>query len=662
MNVRAVILMLSVISCYHTHVALAQPDSMNWEVGRVYVPRENQLAHIPLDYQPIKIEELDQQLQQLRNNYQLRQVNPFRIDTAVYLAAIRRDLLVSDGSFWKFDGAVPTAHAEVGKVSFALREAKAIPENARQLSSDQRFTADGSIEVDLSPSQFQLWFGFQAASIQRDSKRSFQLEIPRAAMAQMLISTDVGVRLSSTDVVVRPITAPTEYLPADWPTSLAPRPSPRQVWWLVYLSGVSQFSINLSENTDGQQQAYAHAITSATLSHQITADTLNSSATFKFATESNGQPIAFDLTPSVRIRSISVDGRVVDWRIAQSDENRTLAQLTSASVGIGTTVDVQTVSRLTALNGDLPTAVDKTTLADIDFKIPSIAVANSTVLSGTTTIRSDESTAVVQVDSDQEFRKSALDPTVNSADFTWQSQWSGQPPTAFVKLSTQKESWTTSSFCRLNVQENSVLAHLHLSLRGSSLRSNQLRLLVHPGWTIDSVTIPSEPMFKERAFALSDQLRDEILVTWQGQPSLFSTQLEIIASAPIDPKATSFSIKNPRIIQVPDPHRPAYWALQSSSNFRLRSNIDLLPNVVSKKDLMTWQQQLVAEDNLPIYRDLSDANSRFVFDVASGWLSASIATMVEPLGQDRLRLTTRLPTQFRLCRSHRISLAARARF
>ncbi|MFO0942818.1 MAG: hypothetical protein U0930_18940 [Pirellulales bacterium] len=594
---------------------LAQSDRSDWDVGRVYIPAESQESLIPNEFWPIELRELNEKLAQHEAQVIQSRVNPLILDRAVYLATINRDLIVSDNSYWKFSGFQTGPQFRVGKVSFALRDAKVSSADQRQLSSVHRFDSDGAIEVDASSMDQPFWFGFQAAPKVEESRRIFDFELPRAKLAVMLVSAESGLQLSSDQVVVEPISSPRSYLGELWPSGLDPRPQPRQSWWVAHIAGVDRFSIEISESSTDRGQVFQHALASTTITHQVTPDSIASSATFQLATESKGAPFQIRLAANQRVRALLVDGKPATWKATSTESandelsgsvGQHLIQLSNTSLGKSSKIEVQTISRILSMPKSEKTDTSK-------LPLPIIELVNSITISGNTAVSLDETLEAVEFQSAQQFTPSNANDSSSTSN-RWLSQWSRQAAPSILILRNRSERWTANSFVRLDPQATSIVARVNMVLSGNYLRSNELRLPVLAGWNVERVRLPFDVSGKIRTGLVTTDKGEQIVLAWAGKPESFEVYLEVTATQIIEGRPSSFVIENPRIVQSPKSEAPVFFVVNDSNYYRLRSSPTLFPMVIAKRELTSWQQQLLREQDATVFRDLSGAEKKFICD------------------------------------------------
>ncbi len=635
----------ALVAC--TSFACAQSRNDDWEIGKVYVPEDNPEifnAFIPRDFWPIELKELNEKLELHQQQMLKQELNPVVLESAIYVATVNRELILSDNSYWKFSGFSSSGLVRVGRVSFALRDAKGNRAEQPQLSSVNRFDAEGLIEVESSNLENPLWFGFQLAPEVEEKRRLFSFELPRAKLGSMLISADSNLVLSSEQVVVEPIANPKDVLGDRWPQSLEPRLQPRQTWWHVHLSGVTKFELAISESVVDRGHSFHHAISSCTINHLIGPDSITSNAIFQLASESGGLPIQLKLDPSQRVRSLTVDGKVATWKAVIAEEKSHYVQLSSVNLSKGSRVEIQTVAKRGALL-DTAVKVSKENANQAPrqhtIALPGIEIANSFVLSGTTNVSTDNSIELIQVLPENGPRTvGSTHVHFSTVGEKWQSQWSRQPGRDQAVVADREERWVANSLCRLAVQTSTISATVNTVLTGSNLRSNEVRIPILKGWSVDRIRFPFDVSGKVRSGIISSQAGDEIVLGWQGRPDNFEVYMEVTASNYLPGQTETLSIENPRVLSLPQTSSPMYYLIEDSSKFRLRGSPSLLSMSVSRRDLSSWQQQLLGENDTTLYRDLSSSQDKFVFDAYGDRASLSLASIFENTTNGSYRLNT----------------------
>ncbi|MFK7734443.1 MAG: hypothetical protein AB8B50_00345 [Pirellulaceae bacterium] len=229
------------------------------EVMRVYVPQENiksALRVFPDRYELVDRSRLTELLRENAGSSSGKIEQG--ISEAIYLARLEGSVLVSDSSRWLV---AEDSTTWIGNLDLPLKRARNLGVKAPQLFDLQRFSTDGSLVLRTESSP-EVWFGFSLRADAVEQMDRFQVRIPVATRARMLIQTPNTVALDAESVVVRQVAMPSAYLPEDWPKDSIAALNARddQHWWLVELGGVSSFELQKSDTAEAISSPYSHQI------------------------------------------------------------------------------------------------------------------------------------------------------------------------------------------------------------------------------------------------------------------------------------------------------------------------------------------------------------------------------------------------------------------
>lgn len=84
------------------------------------------------------------------------------------------------------------------------------------------YSPAGVIDLPLATEEKTFWFGFSVHSDEQALGRAFNIQIPPAITAKLLLAAPATVDLSSPTLVVEKIPSLASHLPGDWPNTMPP--------------------------------------------------------------------------------------------------------------------------------------------------------------------------------------------------------------------------------------------------------------------------------------------------------------------------------------------------------------------------------------------------------------------------------------------------------
>lgn len=618
--------------CLNRTLYSQEESSENWEVGKILLREDENGKQIPTDYWPIEIRELDRRLELIRSQRLRRALNPAFLEEAIYVAFLHRDWLASDKSLWQFRCDDAQRTITVRGISFALMDARNMPENGTQLfSSNTRFGNDGSLELESASNHDSRWFGFQCIPSEIAGAKKFEMRLPPALLGRMLIACDSSLTISSPDVVVEPIDAPEKYLPANWGGLSLPSgtTSERTVsiasaasgegpvrWWMVNLSGVSSFSL-YSGTADGDDTSQVlHALSQTELRYTFDENSVSVLASFEHVGR-NRQPHQIRLHPSLRLIEATSNADELSWTTIPSASDMSLIQLSMDSADETKRIELRAVAKLPIKPGE------KIESSATSLPLPGIELSNSFSLRGTTTVLGSASCRVKSVDSEAEFNPSEASFSSQMAfpeeDFQestpvmeWKCSWIGQSKPATVSIQKQNSRWSSNGLTRLAIREASIMANSNMRLIGKSLSGNKLLLPVAGYWIVDSAQIVDD---KEGAFQL--RLVDDangsqrIEIGWQHLAESVEFQLELLARHPNLDSAGPLIVEQARVVLPLSGECAMNYVLEAGEGYQLRYSPRLIQMLTPKQDIPLWQQNLIDSPNPVVFKDYSGGQQLF---------------------------------------------------
>lgn len=649
-----------------------------WEIGIIHVPEEDHASLIPDNYWPIDRNELQRKLSARKALEAEREFEPAVLEEAVYIASLSRDALSSDLSRWKFRGYSGSTMLDVGTVSFALRDARGLSDDQIQLSSDLRFNTTGSLEFPSQSDDFTRWFGFQMAAQDSESKKGYELRLPAASLGRMLISTRPDLLLSSNDVVIEKIDDVSAWLPQDWPASLpvsGRTPAGNPSWWLVHLSGVSGFSLEVDYLPENDAMTWQQAVRKAELSYRIGEETITASALFEVSAAGIGHPLRIQLSPALRLRSLQVDGQPSDWRTYSSETapGIVLQVLDIPQSQPTVVVEVETVAKIAELERAFNhTSADLQDLSSLgngsrlmtprEIQLPKLEILRGFTMEGITRVAGDVRNEVVALESVSP-EKLSIDRVLVDSDepaMKWEAFWTGSSPELAAKISRNDEQWSTLSFTRLSIQSSSVSALSNIRLAGKNLVSNELRLPISEHWRVDSARIVGETgdPFRVR-IDQSQSGSQQLSLSWWVPASEVEIEIQLLGTTVLEaegsqPDKRALPDANPIVI---DGRHKAFYTIEEMGNLRLDFSAALLQSVSTERELPdSWRSQDTTKSRL-VFEDGSGGSHLFTFSTVEASLSANSLHVVKRDSENRWWSTTLIRCEPRSGRLDRMSLS-----
>ncbi|MBX3421866.1 MAG: hypothetical protein KF752_09965 [Pirellulaceae bacterium] len=654
-------LVLVLANSAHGQPAVQRELQDDWELEAVLVPESDEGQRIPSDYWPVEISELVSRLQQIQQRRLSQQMDPPGVAEAVYVATLNREMVASELSCWRFSGLVPEVNhsATLGEVSLALRDARGISDGMLQLSRDLSFDGLGALVISASAENPTRWFGFQLTPTVTGDQRSFKFRLPPAMSGRLLLATDSSLKLTSPQVAIEKVERPESYLPPDWPASSEPTlvtATEKRVWWLAHLSGVSQFELLVATDSSQPVGVLNHLLRSANCRYMLDHDELRVVSRFVLSSHSAGGTLQLRLDPALRLTDLSRDGETMAWEVVS--EPNLLGNIIAIESGStpGGVIEVQAVASLVSI---LQPAADSESnsleaysmlAGDKLLGLPRIELVNAFIASGTSEVIGLTPHQILDVQSDVEFRLQPSDEApvgeLSGGRQRWAAAWMGNPPGAIVRVGRQKQRWSGMSLIRLEPQLTSVVANVAVQLRGRDLTSNQLRLPIHPGWTVDQMQIMNSDLN-----GLSIQLLEagnqpaEIVLNWQKPQMNAECSFQIQAIKMLDTQSPSAAIDFPGIVNWQEGPHAKYYYVANTNRHALRYSTQLTQATVERHELPQWVQSLVPQPVTAIYKDLADAHGLFAFDTLPQDFQAQSKVLVELADESEWNCVTQIDCQ-----------------
>lgn len=564
-----------------------------WEVMRIFIPDDpEQLSRlVTRDYDLIEIEDLQRQLEQEVQRRQATLLDDPQLQEAIYVARQENDTLVSDTSRWTFDGTTRKAALNLGQVSLALRRSRNATPDQNQLLDHQLITPEGELELNLKGDTEARWFGFSL----RAEERNFRIQVPVATSARMLVATENDTLLQSQEVVIEAISDPSALLPEDWPTlnSFGFSGSLGRQWWLVYLSGVGDFSLQAIERGAAREQdQFQQVIRSSEIDFAVGERSVDVRATFAIperrAASQQSQIAKLRLAQTLRISSVTIAGAPLSWKTVDSEQAAT--QL----IEVQLPSDIANAQLRVEAAGDFDSA---------NANLPSIEMVNAFAISGRTRVFAKKDWVLSQVlaTNAKVASQSVADATTFSdpvASNHWVSSWQGKPPALKAFVSRQWLQWKVRALTQLAIQSDWLSANCRMRIESDRVDSNSLRLTVADGWFVDSVRLINPDGSDLRAEFLErgtdqDPVTDVVL-SWERKRPQLAIELDLTAHQPLR-NSNRIRLRPERLLQVPGADQIDHFVIEPSASYRVDASAELLTHLRQPTELPAWQQQLLPQ-------------------------------------------------------------------
>ncbi len=606
---------LIVFVCFAAIVAVTirstvAQSSADWEVWRVFVPAEDVGNLVPLDYNLIEVEDLAEALKRAETRRsQVQSIGPHIADS-IYVVRANANYLVSDQCRWTVRSQQPTAKLKLPELSVALRNSGATPADDKSLLPSLRYSVDGTATLANIAGDTNYWFGLSASPVSDiGTKATYQLALPPATMAKMLILAPENMDVSSPDVIVTAVDDPLKFLPANWPTLAA---SEGQRWYLIHLSGKSQFKLMTQVAERRDSLSYQQFVRRVTMAYDASSKGITLSGDFEVERLLANEPLRMNFDTSLKIRALTVDDKSVAYRIVTPvNVGKHTIELPIASVNGRTRIRVEAFCPIEIpFDGDLPT----------------IALDRAYAWDGSTTITADDELQIEEISlvGRPELAKPKLESTTIGR--RWSASWLGAVPTFSIKMNRPVERWSASTLTRLTIQQNWVAATMNLRLACKGLQSNELRLKIGDGWFIDDLSI--EQSDAQVNFQLPNGEAGDAILTWDRWSEEMSINLQIVAHLPRETDVEQFSLIAPRVASVVDGIQADVYSIEQTGRRRIQPDPLLQRWQIRGSEIDDWQVQLLSQSNTSqLYRGFNDRLPPLTLNRASGTYTAKVRTV-----------------------------------
>lgn len=606
----------------------------NWEVMRVFIPDDqDQLDRlVTRSYSPILIEELAQQLakeSELRRESLLESPS---LDEATYIARLEDELLISEHSRWKLSGKTVSQPFAMGQLSIALRPIRGILPDAPQLMDHALFTPTGALELVLPGEPVERWFGFTASAVRQGPRRKFQFRLPPAPTASLLVAAPAAAKLTSNTIVVEPIASPTGHLPGDWTVAPSNLGGAASQWWLINLSGVSEFDLTVEQQASESMTWYKHLVRSSQVDCLASTNRLDLRGLFIIAQQTaGGAPLRLRLAKELHIGEVLLNNVPAAWRVQRSPNgDANLIEL----------LDFDASRQDAVVEIEATCAVDTSSAVSV----PEISISESYSLDGRTRVFGNNDLIAENLAATNclikrlplsEIANSNLPNTelinhelsrgiTSDEPLVWQAVWMGSPPRIEAAFSKRVRQWSVRSLTRFSIQSDWLSASCRLHIDSRTIDSNELRMRVGQGWFIDNVKLV------QAGSDIRARLEDRVIIlSWDGKRDSVALELDVIAHSPRDTNAESIGLRSQRLVTLPGADQIDNYVVEVSSRYRVEIGVGLLAFQLQPVDLPDWQQLLLPQSKDKwIFRGDGGEIPPITLTASGGTFSSKVATLV----------------------------------
>lgn len=590
-------------------------EQSDWQVLRIFVPEEEVGSLVPNDYNPVEIEDLAEALAREATRRTQLQSSP-HIAEALYVLRCSPENLVSDQARWSIKSPQKNASLKLEELSVALRNSGSTPADDKPLTPSLRYGTDGSVSLAKISGDTNYWFGMSSVPTATNGNQStYDMRLPAATMARMLISAPESMKVSSPDVIVTPISNPRDFLPETWP-SLATAEGQR--WFVIHLSVKSRFRL-ITETTERKDAlAFQHFVRRSSLVYSASEEGLTVSADFEIERLSVTNSLRVLLDKSLRIRSVTVNGASSNYSTVKNSDDTSafeipLGNLTSSSARL----------RIEAISD---------CIFPFDDVLPAIEIARAFSWEGKTSLLAEDDLAGDQLvlSGRVESAKPRLDTTTIGK--RWVSDWIGVPPRLRASIGRIAPTCRTDSFTRLTIQEDWISATTNLRIACSSLATNELRLKIGNGWFIDDLAIEKSDLPITQH--LPDGEASDVILTWERLNGEMSINLQLVAHLPKVTNTEQFSLEAPRVVSVIDGVQKDHYAIEHTGRYQIEASPILQRLELSEAELLPWQSQLLSRLIVTqLFQGIGANIPPIVINRSVGTYTAEVVTVARPISE-----------------------------
>lgn len=557
----------------------------NWDVIRVYISDSDVQQVASSDYEVMSLDELVEQLEREKIRQESAEFNIPRLDQAIYVANLENQEIVSEQSRWIFSGKTMGRPLNLGTISLALAKAQGTQLAGRdQLIGNHRVSPGGYVQLDLPGGEVERWFGFSVRPTNDGRDDEYRMRLPLATSGVLLLSVPRGQNLSSDDVVLHPTETPKLYVPSDWPTvaQLESGTAIGRQWWVIYLSGVENFRLAVSDQVMNEGFAEGHVIDEASFDYTFRPNKLDLSVEYKVASEQIGSWV-LEHAPPLRLESLVVNGESILWDVIDSGEKKVTLDLAFPETISLDSSSITLRANFVAQSIEQPVS-----------ELPWVRVRNSAVIAGRTFVHAVQGLVV------EKLTGTSTASRESQQGEGWSFSWTENAPQVLAQFGVLESRLVARSITSLNAQSDWLSAKSRLRLEIPKLNSNELSVRIGNGWFVDDTNVLQGSPDLELRLIESDAGQGTaatLLLVWSEIPKPSDVEIEVSAHRPIRFQNDTVRILSRRLLTVPAADQIDNYVISPSTRYQIELSDRLLLSQIRAEDLPEWQQETLIDQD-----------------------------------------------------------------
>ncbi|MEM7560163.1 MAG: hypothetical protein AAF394_13675, partial [Planctomycetota bacterium] len=604
-------MLLAFVFLFGSSVCQAQTGGLyqedEFDVLKVYVP-SSQLKEI-LDlakdqkYPPTELDRLQRLLEARQKRRESGLLGQPSLDTAIYVARLENDRLISELSCFQSSG---IGLLQLGETSVALGRARGVALNELQFVDELRMGANGSMQIPVDGAT-EHWLSF-ALNRKAANDPRFEIKLPVAKQAFCFVATRDDVSLRSDDVLVESIDSPLRFLPEDWPdrTSLVrPGITTQRRWWMIYLGGKREFVLETVGTDLETKSTFRHLARKGIVEYQVSPNEISVAARFDVLQRDLLSPLRLKTASNLRISALRLNGSTISWTTqVGSEPNTLLLELDAVKVAALTARNVEAAPSNSEVadseaSSDTPSnpqdavalervdviEVEATSLVsdDVDLErmqLPQLAISQSYVIDGVIQVTAAPQFTVLHANSESgdvmDLSQTASSSPESEGPLLHQMNWSGDVPKINVQLAENISQWEAEGLHRFSLNPRWLRAESILRVSSGKTQSNEVSIRVGERWVVDEVEVQDSDA-AALATSIVEPLPDSegptiILVHWDDQRSDVSFQLRVKGHRALEKEGERIR----RLLTLPNSNQVDNYVLKPSGRFRVGLTANLL--------------------------------------------------------------------------------------
>ena len=594
---------------------------------RLFVPEEQVGKLVPRDYMPITVDDLEMLLTAADLGGAASWEALPMLDQATYFAEMKDDSLISDYSIWNIRYLNDlSGYLFSNPLNLALQDA-----NVVELSQSLQDFEKANWRVD---SQQRLWlpvngsgrflFGWRLpVSEELNGARNIEFQTPPANINRLFLQLDSRWVLRCEQGVVTRITSPTESqsdsaddLSKAIEQWIARKLSDGKSLWKIEFSGTNRLQLQLHSSEASSSESLLKVFASSLHQYRIHNSGIDLTTRLGVFNTSPAIQLRFDVTPSLKIRDIRLEGNPLKWSKAAGSPNT----IEISPFSIPSTSRVGQLQ----INAYAPWEHGRST------PLPRIDFPNGKILRGETTLESVKpilpiSMTVVGGDPisvvDEQSAKQGLN--------RWQWRWSGSPVSIQLETTKVQAAVQANSLTRLNLVNGSITASSLIRISPSLKSAGKATLELGEGWIVDAVSPLQSSSLK--VDEVGDKNRTQILLRWEEYTSDELLSVEIQVHRAIETIGAETRLAEAPFISLAEGYHRGVLAIETTGRYLLKATPDVLNARIEEAELASWQKdRLPRFSNLWLLKAENGRNPELVFTSEPSTYTSNSEVRVSP--------------------------------